>query len=55
MKSDVKKPDEQIRETQVVAMGRRARQALLFSGAALGTALWTSGGGETKLPPFTGE
>ena len=35
---------------------RRARlQALLFAGAALGTALVTLGGAETKLPPYHGE
>ena len=43
-----------------VAAGRPSKraklQALLFTRAALGAALWTLGGaGEPKLPPFHGE
>jgi len=37
-------------------LSRRARlHGLLFAGAALGTALLTLGGPETKIPPFHGE
>jgi hypothetical protein len=43
-------------EGAVSAHAKRTRlQALLFAGAALGTALVTLGGAETKLPPYHGE
>ena len=44
------------REPRPVVPSRRARlHALLFSGAALGTALLALGAVEPKLPPFRGE
>ena len=52
----VKKPDNALREARVAVMGRRARlQALLFSGAVLGTSLLMLAGSDVKIPKVQGE
>jgi hypothetical protein len=57
MKKPVKKYDHQdTQAAQALTLARRARlQALLFTGAAVGTTLVTLATVGPKLPPFTGE
>jgi hypothetical protein len=50
------KHDDHVRDAPTRKRSRRARlQALLFTGAAFGTALLTLVAGEPKTPPFRGE
>lgn len=50
------KHDGNVRDAATRKRSRRARlQALLFAGAAFGTAVLTLGASEPKTPPFRGE
>ena len=51
-----KHDDDRHSDVSRAKLSRRARlQALLFAGAAFGTALLTLVAGEPKTPPFRGE